>query len=135
MTVSQTPTADQLRNRLVDAILAERRVPADVERAMRTVPRHAFLPGLELENAYTDQAVTIKDNPGKPLPLSCASVPSVVAMMLEQLDARAADDVLEIGAGTGYNAALLAELVASGSGTTVDIDPTSPCTPERARVP
>ncbi|MFF7117030.1 methyltransferase domain-containing protein [Streptomyces albogriseolus] len=43
--------------------------------------------------------------------------------MLEQLDARAADDVLEIGAGTGYNAALLAELVASGSVTTVDIDP------------
>lgn len=121
--MSQTPTADQLRNRLVDAILAERRVPADVERAMRTVPRDAFLPGLNLENAYTDQAVTIKDNPGKPLPLSCASVPSVVAMMLEQLDARTADDVLEIGAGTGYNAALLAELVAHGSVTTVDIDP------------
>ncbi len=123
MTVSQTPTANQLRNRLVDEILAERRVPADVERAMRTVPRDAFLPGLELENAYTDQAVTIKDNPGKPLPLSCASVPSVVAMMLEQLGARAADDVLEIGAGTGYNAALLAELVHRGSVTTVDIDP------------
>ncbi|WP_246532233.1 methyltransferase, FxLD system [Streptomyces albogriseolus] len=123
MTVSQAPTADQLRNRLVDAILTERRVPADVERAMRTVPRHAFLPGLELENAYTDQAVTIKDNPGKPLPLSCASVPSVVAMMLEHLEARAADDVLEIGAGTGYSAALLAELVDRGSVTTVDIDP------------
>ncbi|WP_442803086.1 methyltransferase, FxLD system [Streptomyces pseudogriseolus] len=120
--MSQT-TADQLRNRLVDQILAEHRMPADVERAMRTVPRHAFLPGLDLENAYTDQAVTIKDNPGKPLPLSCASVPSVVAMMLEQLDARTADDVLEIGAGTGYNAALLAELVDRGSVTTVDIDP------------
>ncbi|MGA5605148.1 methyltransferase, FxLD system [Streptomyces griseoincarnatus] len=121
--MSQTPTADQLRNRLVDAILAERRLPATVERAMRTVPRDAFLPGLDLESAYTDQAVTIKDNPGKPLPLSCASVPSVVAMMLEQLGARTADDVLEIGAGTGYNAALLAELVAHGSVTTVDIDP------------
>ncbi|GAA2917176.1 methyltransferase, FxLD system [Streptomyces erythrogriseus] len=121
--MSQTPTADQLRNRLVDAILAERRVPGTVERAMRTVPRDVFLPGLDLESAYTDQAVTIKDNPGKPLPLSCASVPSVVAMMLEQLGARTADDVLEIGAGTGYNAALLAELVAHGSVTTVDIDP------------
>ncbi len=117
------PTADQLRNRLVDEILAERRISATVERAMRTVPRDAFLPGLELKNAYTDQAVTIKDNPGKPLPLSCASVPSVVAMMLEQFGARTADDVLEIGAGTGYNAALLAELVAHGSVTTVDIDP------------
>ena len=121
--MSQPPTADQLRNRLVDEILAERRVPAAVERAMRTVPRDAFLPGLELENTYTDQAVTIKDNPGKPLPLSCASVPSVVAMMLDQLDARPGDDVLEIGAGTGYNAALLAELVDRGSVTAVDIDP------------
>ncbi len=117
------PTADQLRNRLVDEILAERRISATVERAMRTVPRDAFLPGLDLESAYTDQAVTIKDNPGKPLPLSCASVPSVVAMMLKQLGARTADDVLKIGAGTGYNAALLAELVAHGSVTTVDIDP------------
>ncbi|KES02974.1 hypothetical protein BU52_33015 [Streptomyces toyocaensis] len=121
--MSQTPTADQLRNRLVDEILSERSVPADVERAMRTVPREAFLPGIKLENAYTDQAVTIKDNPGKPLPLSCASVPSVVAMMLEQLGAQPGDNVLEIGAGTGYNAALLAELVGRGRVTTVDIDP------------
>ncbi|CAL9373306.1 methyltransferase, FxLD system [Streptomyces sp. enrichment culture] len=120
--MSQTPTADRLRNRLVDAILSERAVPSDVERAMRTVPRDAFLPGIELENAYTDQAVTIKDNPGKPLPLSCASVPSVVAMMLDQLDARPGDKVLEVGAGTGYNAALLAELVGGDNVTTVDID-------------
>ncbi|MFF9863274.1 methyltransferase, FxLD system [Streptomyces tendae] len=120
--MSQTPTADRLRNRLVDAIISERTVPSDVEHAMRTVPRDAFLPGIELENAYTDQAVTIKDNPGKPLPLSCASVPSVVAMMLDQLGARPGDKVLEVGAGTGYNAALLAELVGGGKVTTVDID-------------
>ncbi|MBQ0887787.1 methyltransferase, FxLD system [Streptomyces sp. RM72] len=120
--MSQTPTADRLRNRLVDAIISERGVPCDVERAMRTVPRDAFLPGIELENAYTDQAVTIKDNPGKPLPLSCASVPSVVAMMLGQLDARPGDKVLEVGAGTGYNAALLADLVGGDNVTTVDID-------------
>ncbi|MFJ8806080.1 methyltransferase, FxLD system [Streptomyces sp. NPDC102490] len=120
--MSQTPTAERLRNRLVDAILSERAVPSEVERAMRTVPRDAFLRGIELENAYTDQAVTIKDNPGQPLPLSCASVPSVVAMMLDQLGARPGDKVLEIGAGTGYNAALLTELVGGGNVTTVDID-------------
>ncbi|WP_405698319.1 methyltransferase, FxLD system [Streptomyces coelicoflavus] len=120
--MSQTPTADRLRNRLVDDIISERAVPSDVERAMRTVPRDAFLPGIELENAYTDQAVTIKDNPGKPLPLSCASVPSVVAMMLDQLGARPGDKVLEVGAGTGYNAALLAELTGGRNVTTVDID-------------
>lgn len=122
MTLSQTPTADQLRNRLVDEILSQRSVPADVERVMRTVPRDAFLPGIELEDAYTDQAVIIKDNPDGPLALSCASVPSVVAMMLEQLGAQAGDNVLEIGAGTGYNAALLAELVGPEKVTTVDID-------------
>lgn len=89
---------------------------------MRTVPRDAFLPGINLKDAYTDQAVIIKDNPDGPLALSCASVPSVVAMMLEQLGARAGDNVLEIGAGTGYNAALLAELVGPEKVTTVDID-------------
>lgn len=45
-------------------------------------------------------------------------------MMLGQLDARPGDRVLEIGAGTGYNAALLAELVGeTGQVTTIDIDP------------
>ncbi|MFJ2951505.1 protein-L-isoaspartate O-methyltransferase [Streptomyces sp. NPDC087226] len=50
-------------------------------------------------------------------------MPSGVAMMLEQLGAQPGDNVLEIGAGTGYHAALLAELVGRGRGTTVDIDP------------
>ncbi|MFE6894814.1 methyltransferase, FxLD system [Streptomyces sp. NPDC057694] len=122
MTVSQTPTADDLRNALVDEILGGQTLPAQVEQAMRRVPRDAFLPGLALEQAYTDQAVTIKDNPDGPLALSCASVPSVVAMMLAQLDAQPGDNVLEVGAGTGYNAALLAELVGAGQVTTVDID-------------
>lgn len=120
--MSQTPTADDLRNGLVDEILSELGVPAEVERAMRIVPREAFLPGIDLKNAYKDQAVSIKDNPGGPLPLSCASVPSVVAMMLAQLGAQPGDNILEIGAGTGYNAALLAELVGGGTITTIDID-------------
>ncbi|MEV0530078.1 methyltransferase, FxLD system [Streptomyces sp. NPDC050439] len=120
--MSQTPTSDELRNGLVDEILSTGQVPADVEGAMRTVPREAFLPGIELKNAYTDQAVAIKDNPDGPQPLSCASVPSVVAMMLAQLNAQRGDNILEIGAGTGYNAALLAELVGDGAVTTIDID-------------
>nr|WP_237551594.1 methyltransferase, FxLD system [Streptomyces sp. SID8367] len=111
-----------MRNGLVDEILGGRSLPAEVERVMRRVPRDTFLPGLELDKAYTDQAVTIKDNPDGPLALSCASVPSIVAMMLAQLDAQPGDNVLEVGAGTGYNAALLAELVGAGRVTTVDID-------------
>jgi protein-L-isoaspartate(D-aspartate) O-methyltransferase len=51
-------------------------------------------------------------------------MPTVVAIMLGQLGARPGDRVLEIGAGTGYNAALLAELVGeTGAVTSVDIDP------------
>ncbi|MFF4575690.1 methyltransferase, FxLD system [Streptomyces sp. NPDC001410] len=122
--MGQTPTADDLRNRLVDEILQDVRLTADVERVMRTVHREAFLPGIDLPEAYADQAVSIKDNPlGGPLPLSCASVPSVVGMMLSQLDVRQGDDILEIGAGTGYNAALLAELTGdNGHVTSIDID-------------
>ncbi|MFD5659868.1 methyltransferase, FxLD system [Streptomyces hirsutus] len=122
--MSQPPTADELRNRLVDEILQDVRLTAGVERAMRRVRREAFLPGIALEEAYADQAVSIKDNPlGGPLPLSCASVPSVVGMMLRQLDVQPIDNVLEIGAGTGYNAALLAELTGdAGHVTSIDVD-------------
>ncbi|GGZ76872.1 methyltransferase, FxLD system [Streptomyces echinoruber] len=121
--MNDTPTVDDRRNQLVDRIVADRPLPAAVERALRTVHREEHLPGLDPADAYTDQAVTIKDNPSGPQPLSCASVPSVVAMMLAQLDAQPGEHVLEIGAGTGYNAALLAELVGpEGEVTTVDID-------------
>ncbi len=55
--------------------------------------------------------------------LSSASQPSIVAMMLEQLEVEPGHRVLEIGAGTGYNAALLRELVGQdGEVTTIDID-------------
>ncbi|MFV0135515.1 methyltransferase, FxLD system [Streptomyces sp. HMX87] len=122
--MNDTPTLDERRNRLVDQITAGRALPAAVERAMRTVRRDQHLPGLDPSKAYTDEAVSIKDNPSGPLPLSLASVPSIVAMMLAQLDAQPGDRVLEVGAGTGYNAALLAEIVGeAGEVTTVDIDP------------
>jgi protein-L-isoaspartate(D-aspartate) O-methyltransferase len=121
--VNSTPTLDERRNQLVDEIVSGRALPAAVERAMRTVARDRHLPGLDPTNAYTDKAVSIKENPGGPQPLSLASVPSIVAMMLAQLDAQPGDRVLEIGAGTGYNAALLAEIVGqNGQVTTVDID-------------
>ncbi|WP_406438953.1 methyltransferase, FxLD system [Streptomyces sp. NBC_01613] len=122
--MNDTPTVDALRNNLVDQILAARQLPPRVEQAMRTVHREVHLPGLDPAVAYNDQAVTIKDNPNAPLALSCASMPSIVAMMLAQLDAQPGDHALEIGAGTGYNAALLAEIVGDdGQITTVDIDP------------
>lgn len=89
---------------------------------MRVVPRHLFVPGVMVERAYSNEAVvTYRDPDG--VAVSSASAPGVVAGMLEQLDVQAGQRVLEIGAGTGYHAALLAQLVGSaGEVTTVDID-------------
>jgi protein-L-isoaspartate O-methyltransferase len=56
-------------------------------------------------------------------PTSSSSAPSVMNRMLDLLDVKGGMDVLEIGAGTGYNAALLAERTAPGHVTTVEVDP------------
>ena len=115
---------DDLRNQLVDEIKSKVTLTGPVEQALRTVRREVHLPGAPPAEAYKDEAVSIKENPNGPLPLSLASVPSTVAMMLVQLDAQPGDHILEIGAGTGYNAALLSELVGpDGEVTTIDIDP------------
>jgi protein-L-isoaspartate(D-aspartate) O-methyltransferase len=115
--------AAELRGKLVDELCEwEPFRTAAVEDAMRTVPRHVFLPGIPLEEAYShDSIVTHRDSAG--VALSCASQPGLVGAMLEQLDVRPGYRVLEIGAGTGYNAALLAYLAGlEGEVTTVDID-------------
>ncbi|MEV8635351.1 methyltransferase, FxLD system [Streptosporangium sp. NPDC051023] len=119
-----TPASPKtLRDRMVDAIAATHPLTAVVEDALRAVPRHAFVPDVTLEQAYADQSVTIKPNPAGGLPLSCASVPSLVADMLVWLRAEPGDTVVEIGAGTGYNAALLTHLVGpDGQVVTIDID-------------
>ncbi len=93
-----------------------------VEAAMRAVPRHLFVPDASIEKAYAqDGVVTHRGTDGRPR--SMASAPAVVAQMLEQLDVRPGHRVLEIGAGTGYNAALLAHLVGPGGRvTSIDID-------------
>jgi protein-L-isoaspartate(D-aspartate) O-methyltransferase len=118
-----TDLAAELRGKLVDELGEwEPFRTAAVEDAMRAVPRHVFLPGIPIEKAYShDTIVTHRDSAG--VALSCASQPGIVGAMLEQLNARPGHRVLEIGAGTGYNAALLACLVGrEGELTTLDID-------------
>ena len=77
-----------------------------VLRAMRTVPRHLFVPDDLVEVAYEDQ----------PLPIGhgqTISQPFIVASMTEILEVGSEDRVLEIGTGSGYQAAVLAEIVAT----------------------
>ncbi|NIY68065.1 methyltransferase, FxLD system [Streptomyces malaysiensis] len=115
--------AERLRNALVDKIRESgyARTSA-VETALRTVPRHLFVPDAPLEDAYANSPVNIKyDTDGTSI--SCASQPGVVALMLDQLEVRPGDRILELGAGTGYNAALLAYLTGeAGHVTTIDVD-------------
>jgi protein-L-isoaspartate(D-aspartate) O-methyltransferase len=78
-------------------------IPTDVARAMRAVPREQFLPPDLLPQAHED----------KPLPIGhdqTISQPSLVAFMTAQLALTPLSRVLEIGTGTGYQTAILAEL-------------------------
>ncbi|MDP2844621.1 MAG: fibrillarin-like rRNA/tRNA 2'-O-methyltransferase, partial [Candidatus Methanoperedens sp.] len=75
--------------------------------AMRSVPRHHFVPEKEQRHAYADY----------PLPIGWGqtiSAPHMVAIMCDLLDIQDGMKILEIGAGSGYHAAVMAELVGSG---------------------
>jgi protein-L-isoaspartate(D-aspartate) O-methyltransferase len=116
--------AERLREGLLARVRANggARDPA-VAAALLAVPRHVFLPEVPVPAAYRDDAiVTRRDDEG--LPVSSSSQPTIMAIMLDQLAVAPGHRVLEIGAGTGYNAALLAHLVGpAGAVTSVDIDP------------
>lgn len=112
-----------LRDQLVTLLKQRGHIrSAPVEQAFSTVPREQFLPGVDLETVYTRRQIVTKRDPSGAA-LSSASSPSLVADMLEQLDAQPGDHVLEIGAATGINAALLAELTgADGRVVTIELD-------------
>ncbi|MFI7127258.1 methyltransferase, FxLD system [Nonomuraea sp. NPDC050153] len=105
------------------AHLRERQDISDsVAAALLAVPRHLFLPGVDPEDAYRDEPiVTKRDDAGRPI--SSSSQPAIMATMLDQLGVEPGHRVLEIGAGTGYNAALLAHLAGpTGHVVSMDID-------------
>ncbi|MEU1015542.1 methyltransferase domain-containing protein [Streptomyces sp. NPDC005898] len=112
--------------------------------AFEAVPRHLFVPyyyvgagaGFErlwgedpdagrrarwLRGAYADTPLATRVRDGELL--SSSSQPSLMAKMLAELEVREGNRVLEIGAGTGYNAALLAHRLGDARVTTVDLDP------------
>ena len=75
-----------------------------VEEALLQVPRHLFLPENVRSHAYRDTPLPIGDG-------QTVSAPHMVAVMAEALDLHEGQKVLEIGTGSGYNAAVMAELV------------------------
>jgi protein-L-isoaspartate(D-aspartate) O-methyltransferase len=94
----------QRRERMVQSQIADREVQdPKVLDAMRRVPRHRFVPDRLVEAAYEDG----------PLPIGhgqTISQPYIVGYMTELLELEPADRVLEVGTGSGYQAAILAEL-------------------------
>jgi protein-L-isoaspartate(D-aspartate) O-methyltransferase len=112
--------------------------------AFEQVPRHVFVPyyfvgrpgGYDrvwygdpdplrrerwLRGAYADSAIATRVRDGELI--SSSSQPSLMARMLAELDVRDGDRVLEIGAGSGYNAALLSHRLGEENVTTLDLDP------------
>src|SRR5688572_26793483 len=96
----------RLRERMVEEQLAARDIrDARVLAAMRKVPRHLFVPASLQRSAYDDN----------PLPIGrdqTISQPYIVAFMSQALEVKPAHKVLEVGTGSGYQAAVLGELAA-----------------------
>jgi len=96
------------RSELVDGLVRRGYITkCEVAEALRKVPREEFVPRSLMDEAYIDT----------PLPIGSGqtiSAPHMVAMMAEALDLRPGQKVLEVGGGSGYHAAVTAELVSPG---------------------
>jgi protein-L-isoaspartate(D-aspartate) O-methyltransferase len=113
-----------LRAEMVEhQIVARKITDARVIDAMLEVPRHKFIPEENRNQAYNDTPVYIGEG-------QTISQPYVVAVMTQKLELLATDRVLEIGTGSGYQAAILAEIVEQVY--TVEI---IPVLHERAKIP
>ncbi len=89
-----------------------------IRAALLAVPRHRFIPESARSEAYDDEPVSLG------VPGATASAPSMVVLQLEAAEVRPGDRVLEIGAGMGYLAAVLAELVGpQGRVEALELDP------------
>ncbi|TKX75668.1 protein-L-isoaspartate(D-aspartate) O-methyltransferase [Halorubrum sp. GN11_10-6_MGM] len=96
------------RRELVSALRDRLDASEPVLSAIGAVPRHEFVPAAQRASAYAD----------RPLPIGhdqTVSAPHMVALMTELLDVARGDRVFEVGAGCGYHAAVVAELVGPGN--------------------
>ncbi len=95
-------------NQLREQMVTEQLIPRGISdklvlNAMRKVPRHKFMPKHIEEAAYEDNALPIGEG-------QTISQPYMVAIMTEKLGLKGGEKVLEIGTGSGYQAAILAEI-------------------------
>lgn len=111
------------RNKLVDGLVGRGIIKTEaIENAFRKVPRHLFLPKIPVEEVYSDTSIITKKVGIEAI--SSSTAPSLMALMLESLQIERGMKVLEVGAGTGYNAAILSEIVKTPRSIfTIDIDP------------
>ncbi len=97
-------TFEEKRRQMVRTQLMSRDIVDEkVLRAMAKVPRHEFLPAELWNRAYDDTPLPIGEN-------QTISQPYIVAYMIQALSLKKGDRVLEVGTGSGYQAALLAEI-------------------------
>ncbi|MDX1990820.1 MAG: hypothetical protein SF029_00425 [bacterium] len=111
-------------NRPLVEVLRQRGELTDerIEAAFASVPRYVFLPNIPLEIVNSDTSIDVTyDNQGETI---CSSAsPSAVSYVLRQLEPYAGCNILEIGTGTGYSAALIRQLVGeNGVVTTLELD-------------
>ncbi|MFI7060322.1 methyltransferase domain-containing protein [Kribbella sp. NPDC050124] len=140
MSLSSQQVVDQqaveLRGKLVESLVAEGAITDEAWRAaFRAVPRHLLVPRFYqntsvgsvkvdasagdhwLSTVYSDTHLVTRDDV-----TSSSTAPSLMAAMLEALDLSGDETVLEVGTGTGYNAALLSERLSDARVVSVDID-------------
>ena len=97
-------TFEEKRRKMVQTQLMSRDIVDEkVLRAMAKVPRHEFLPAELWDRAYDDTPLPIGEN-------QTISQPYIVAYMIQALSLKKGDRILEVGTGSGYQTALLAEI-------------------------
>jgi len=101
------------RDGLVDGLTEREDLDPATERAMRSVPRHLFVPPDRREQAYDDTPLPIGEG-------QTISAPHMVAIMTDLLELREELDVLEIGTGCGYHAAVTAAVVGAENAYSVE---------------
>jgi protein-L-isoaspartate(D-aspartate) O-methyltransferase len=143
-----TDASNRMNLLMVDRMIAQGSLwTSELIAAFRATPRHRFLDRIfvfqedrswrevglgphlssdDLKLIYADRALTTRlsgdPEEGSVTPISSSSQPSLMAQMLEDLRLSPGQRVLEIGAGTGYNAALLARVAGPGRVVSVDVD-------------